>query len=306
MATEKKFQEYLNLNNILCRLSVNTRDEVFKLLLDTFKRHFDGLDEALAASGIAEREKQLPTVIAPGLAVPHARVEGITEPLVALASIPAGIDFQSEMGPVKLVVMVLSPLDQPNVHMQLLAALAQSLAKQEKISEVVDAKTPVEVMRALSGLSEAEMPDYLKASDVMRRNVPTVLENDTVRTALARFAATGATELVVVDLEGDLRGILSLEDLLKNSLPEHLLWMEDLSPISQFQPFAEMLSTAGDAKVADLMHEEFISVDSNVPAIQLAKLFLVNQVKQLIITGSAGKLAGVVDFREFCAKVFWE
>ena len=100
--------------------------------------------------------------------------------------------------------------------------------------------------------------------------------------------------------------MVSLTDLLKFSLPEHLLWMEDLTPIYRFQPFADMLKSSDDTRVADIMREEFVTVDSDVPAVQLAKLFLVHQVRKLIITGPEGRLAGVVELKEFCAKLFWE
>ena len=82
--------------------------------------------------------------------------------------------------------------------------------------------------------------------------------------------------------------------------------MEDLTPIYRFQPFADMLKSSDDTRVADIMREEFVTVDREVPAVQLAKLFLVHQVHKRIITGPGGKLAGVVELKEFCAKLFWE
>ena len=47
-------------------------------------------------------------------------------------------------------------------------------------------------------------------------------------------------------------------------------------------------------------------VSEDVPAIQLAKLFLEQKQSQLIITDKNGRLAGLVSLREFCAKFFWE
>ena len=131
------------------------------------------------------------------------------------------------------------------------------------------------------------------------------LETDTIGHAIRTFATTKSEELPVLDNAGDLRGVLALTDLLRYSLPKHLLWMENLTPIYQFQPFAEMLKTAEDNKVADVMREEVVTVESDVPAVQLAKLFLVDKVSQLIITRD-GKFAGVVELKSFCARLFWE
>ncbi|MDD3155347.1 MAG: CBS domain-containing protein, partial [Victivallaceae bacterium] len=144
------------------------------------------------------------------------------------------------------------------------------------------------------------------ALPILSREIVTLLESDTLAHAIETFATTRLEEIVVLDNVGDLRGVISLSDLLHYSLPEHLLWMEDLSPIYQFQPFAEMLKSAGDTRVADVMRDEFITVSEEVPAIQLAKQFWSTKVRQLVIVSATGKLVGVVDLGEFCSRLFWE
>ena len=94
--------------------------------------------------------------------------------------------------------------------------------------------------------------------------------------------------------------------VLTYTLPEHLLWMENLSPIYRFQPFVDLLKSASDTRVSDIMQELGEPVSEDVPAIQLAKLFLAQETAQLIITDANGRLAGLVSLREFCAKFFWE
>ena len=54
------------------------------------------------------------------------------------------------------------------------------------------------------------------------------------------------------------------------------------------------------------MREEFITVEENIPAIQLAKLFLVHKIQKLLVVDSSRKLAGVVELKDFSAKLFWE
>ena len=67
-----------------------------------------------------------------------------------------------------------------------------------------------------------------------------------------------------------------------------------------------MLKSASDTRVSDIMQELGEPVSEDVPAVQLAKLFLERKTSQLIITDKNGKLAGLVSLREFCAKFFWE
>ena len=105
-----------------------------------------------------------------------------------------------------------------------------------------------------------------------------------------------------------MRSTRSLQNfwVLKYSLPEHLIWLQDLSPIYNLQPFSDMLKTADETKVADVMQEEFLKVDEDAPAVVLAKMFLVNQVNQLVIVNKEGKLAGIVTLQNFSAKLFWD
>ncbi len=301
--TKRNFHEYLFANNILCGVHENDGRTVLNKLLAVLKRHFPELNIELATREVLAREELFPTVIAPGLAVPHARIPGLEAPLVAMACIPGGAAFNTD-SPVVVMILLLTPVDEPDLHMQLLSALAGTFRKPEAIGEAAKLGTPAAVISYFSG-NKIVIPDYLKARDVMAREVVTLRETDTLRDAIGRFATSREEELVVLDNTGDLRGVLALSDLLKFSLPEHLLWMEDLSPIYQFQPFSDMLKSAGDTRIADLMREEYIRVDENVPAIQLAKLFLVNKVRQLVITNGEGRLAGVVGLKDFTAKLFW-
>lgn len=304
--SNRSFNDFLSPNNIVCRCKAQDGRELLVTLLDILKRHFPALDRDYAFSEVMAREALFPTLIAPGLAVPHARLPGLVGPLVAMGLSREGVAFGTgEDEPVRVMILVLTPEDDPNSHMQLLAALAVDFNQPDAIETVSKLATPAEVLAYFSG-NAITIAEYLTAGDVMRQNVPTLKETDTLRHAIAMFATSHAEEIPVLDRDGDLRGVVSLADLLQFSLPEHLLWMEDLSSIYRFQPFADMLKNSADTHIADVMREEFLKVDREVPAIQLAKLFLVNRVRQLVITGKDGRLAGVVELKEFCAKLFWE
>jgi len=304
MDNYKHFYELLPLNNIVCGSSISDRDELLRELLGLLKRHHPALDLEAAVREVTAREEIFPTVIAPGLAVPHARMPGMTEPLLGMVCTPGGVDFKSEMGSVRITLLLLTPVDEPNLHLQILSELAKTFGEPGIVEGLLNCRTPGEVMRVFTS-NRQSTHDFLTAGDVMEPPPVVLHETDTLAEAIRSFATTKCSELVVLDSDGDLRGVLALTDLLKYSLPEHLLWMDDLSPINRFQPFSEMLKCAGETKVADVMREEFFSVEKNVPAIQVAKLFMVHQLRQLVIT-DGGKFAGVAELKAFCAKLFWE
>ena len=302
----KHFYDYLAAGNIICNSRAANSNEAINEMIELLSSHRVGLDPVMVRREVMERERVFPTVIAPGLAVPHARLLNLTEPLVALLTSPVGMDFGSpDMGLVKVAILLLTPGDDPGLHLQLLAALAKDFGSVEKVEDLSKLSAPKEVMNFLTG-SPLQIPDYLRVREIMNPAPVTILEQATLQEAIRVFARSGVEELPVVDDSGDLRGLLSLSDLLKFSLPEHILWLDDLSSMYHFQPFSEVLKSARETKVADIMREDYVSVGEGIPAIQLAKLFLKHQLRQLVVVDDNGKLAGVVELKVFSAKLFWE
>lgn len=303
-AVDSQFLKFLSESNIVCHSKSRNSGEIIRELVQVLGRNNGGLDTGKMIEAVSAREKLFPTVIAPGLAVPHARINGLERLLIALGTSTEGIDFGGGQM-VKAVFLILTPGDDPGLHLQVLAALGKFFSRSGTVEELSSIIGAGKIMNYLSG-GQITIPDYLKARDVMRRDVLTLQESDTLEDAINAFAHNKVEEIPIVDNENDLRGVISLADILKLSLPEHLLWMEDLSSIYRFQPFSEMLKTAGETKIADFMREEFLRADEDIPAIQLAKLFQTNGVRQIIITGADGRLAGIADIGDFSAKLFWE
>lgn len=300
----RTFCNFLQENNIVCGVNENNGKIVLENLISLLKRHYPELDIEYTRKEVESREALFPTMVAPGLAIPHARIPGLTEPLSAIACIPGGCDFGTD-DKAKVMVLLLTPVDNPNLHMQILAALANEFKDIDTIEKVSQITTAQEVISFFSA-DGSVIPDYLRASDLLEQFPDMLQETDSILDAVKKFAVTRSEELPVLDNTGDLRGVLSLADLFKYSLPEHFLWLEDLSPIYELQPFSDMLKTADETKVADIMREDFFKANVNDPAVKLAKIFMMNNLSQLLVVDDDGKVAGLVTLKNFSAKLFWD
>ena len=111
-------------------------------------------------------------------------------------------------------------------------------------------------------------------------------------------------ELPVVDADGDLVGIVSEEELIRLCLPEYITWMEDLSPILNFEPFAEILRREAYMPVMEIMvfADRFATVDEATPAIQVAKVMMRRDVRQVLVLRDK-KLMGIISIQDFIQKV---
>ena len=299
------FHRFLAEGNIVCGIEAKDSRELIQKLADRLCKTTPGLDKDKIVEAVVAREDVVPTVIAPGLAVPHARMADVDHLLVALGTSMEGIDFNSPgMPPVKIAALILTPKDDPGLHIQVLSALAKDFADQDNIERVAALEDAAAVLEYFT-TGELKLPSFVRARDLMIRKPVTLQESDTLKTVINTFATKKVKNIPVLDNEGDLRGVVALEDILKFSLPEHLLWMNDLSSIYRFQPFADMLKSDEETKLADFMNEEMITVDIDIPAVQLAKLFIMHKVDQIIVLDK-GKLAGVVNMKDFVLKLFWE
>lgn len=296
--------DFLREKNVLCALESRTRDEALAELLAFLHRAEGGFDREEALAEILLREKAGSVVIHPGVALPHARLGTIDRLKIAVGLSAQGVDFQaSGNGLVRAVFLVLTPKSEPGTYLQLVAGLARTLYALKDVRILAGCSTPAEVCGLLAG-GGGHLPPFLSASHVMNSQPVTLREGDHLGRALDVLCGQHLMDIPVVDEQGDLRGVVSLEDVLGLSLPEHVRWMEDLTPILRFEPFADLLRKERETRLADFMREQYVAVAPDVPAIQLARLFLAKGVRQILVL-EGRRLAGVVTLPGFVAKLFW-
>lgn len=102
-----------------------------------------GRPAAQIAQALQERERQGSTGIGHGVALPHARLEGITEVVIAALRSAKGLPFAAPDGEdVQLLIAVLVPRNAPTIHLETLSTLAARLADaglREKLRNTGDA-----------------------------------------------------------------------------------------------------------------------------------------------------------------------
>jgi mannitol/fructose-specific phosphotransferase system IIA component (Ntr-type) len=135
---------------ILCGCRFPTRDDLLEGLVALAAREYGWTDGADVARRVREREAKMSTSIGLGIAVPHARMEDRERIQVAAACVPAGLDFQaSDRKPVRLVLLLVSPVSAPGIHVQALAAASRLAPRQ--VEQLVCSSTPQDFLEVLKG-----------------------------------------------------------------------------------------------------------------------------------------------------------
>jgi mannitol/fructose-specific phosphotransferase system IIA component (Ntr-type)/CBS domain-containing protein len=290
---------------VLCHTELTERDALIRELVRALGPALDQGESEDVIGQIIKRENEMPNVVAPGIALPHARLRGLQRLVVAVATTTRGVRFsEGADGMAKLVILVLAPHDSPAAYLQALSSLARILQTPGSSDKVAALESREQVWHFFErgGLI---LPDYVCAGDIMRQEFVSVRVDDTCETAIDLFTRHQLADLPVIDSDNKLVGLVTADALLRVCLPDYILWMEDLSPIINFEPFVELLRNEGKTWLADIMSDDYATVSEESPAIEVAKGMCKRDVRQvLVVRGDI--LVGVIAIEDFIAKVLRE
>jgi CBS domain-containing protein len=141
----------------------------------------------------------------------------------------------------------------------------------------------------------------MQTRDVMNHQPPTVSASATFREAAAAFTESGATDLVVVDDEDGLVGVLSEGDLLRALFPN----LDELTARggSMTEAFAAFLQNGGhlaDQPIGRIVIRDPIVVEPTDPLLRVATVMASRQIRRLPVV-EGGKVAGTVSRADICA-----
>jgi Kef-type K+ transport system membrane component KefB/mannitol/fructose-specific phosphotransferase system IIA component (Ntr-type) len=104
-----------------------------------------------ARSAVIERELVAPTGLGDEVAIPHAALDGLTRPLLALGIAPRGIDFDAPDGrPARVVFLLLIPPKAYESEVRILASIARATYDARAREELLSASGIDEVVEVLS------------------------------------------------------------------------------------------------------------------------------------------------------------
>ncbi len=298
------FSSFFTPKDIICRKEFKSRNEAIKEILKmlAYNRGIGNVDEVFNA--IIEREEGFSTVLAEGVAMPHARLAGIDDIIVGIAVSEKGIVFTDENPAVNLIVLILTPKDKPSLYLQVLSSFSKALIDNKITSAIDSLKDPEDVWKFFNR-KNLNLPDYICAGDIMSVNPVCLTEHQTLKDAIDFFVNKNMQDIAVVDKDGDLIGVVTAFELLKVCLPDYILWMDDLSPIINFEPFSHILQNESNTWLAEIMSYEYAVVNEDAPAIMVAQEITKKNTRQAFVLREK-KLIGIITLQQFLNKVLRE
>ncbi|MEZ8123594.1 fructose-specific PTS transporter subunit EIIC [Vibrio splendidus] len=140
----------INQDLIKLSLSANSKEDVFKELIDVLYAQGRISDKAQFLADIKAREEQSNTGFEEGIALPHAKSTAVIKPAVVIGVHQQGIEYGADDGqPSKLFFMIASPDGGDNHHIEVLAELSSKLIEEGFIESFMNAQSEQEALELL-------------------------------------------------------------------------------------------------------------------------------------------------------------
>ncbi|MBE0537331.1 MAG: PTS sugar transporter subunit IIA [Phycisphaerae bacterium] len=132
-------------------LEGSDKEAVITELIDVLAANDYLLDRNVVLESVLLREQTRSTGIGSGIAIPHGKCGGVKELVMAIGITAQPIDFDSiDNRPVKIVVLLASPLDRTGPHIQALARISRLMLDDGFKTKLEQAATAEEVYTLIS------------------------------------------------------------------------------------------------------------------------------------------------------------
>lgn len=129
-----KLSEIVCIDAVVPELAATDRDQVIKELAGALEKagKLGSANGDTIARAVIKRENEASTGIGKGVAVPHVKHKAIEGVVAAIGCSAEGIDFSSlDKELVYSVILLLSPKDNPDRHLQAMESIFKNLQKDD-------------------------------------------------------------------------------------------------------------------------------------------------------------------------------
>ena len=141
----------INTDTIDLNLKGSTKKEIINELLDILFKAGRIKDREAAYNAVMDREDKMSTGMKHGIAIPHGKSSTIQDLVACIGISEKPVDFNSlDKLPCRIFIMTLSPVEKTGPHLQFLAEVSLLFKSSEKREEILNAKTPEEILRILT------------------------------------------------------------------------------------------------------------------------------------------------------------
>lgn len=149
-AVEEDLNAYLDPSLCATGVVVQNKDRLFRRFAKAASKRNKALDTDDLVQRLEKRERQSPTVVGGGVAIPHAFVKGLDTPVIGAISLKRSVPFTSNGdGRIRTVFFVVGDETKPQFHISILARIARLCSTPEFLDAFAGARTNRELYKTI-------------------------------------------------------------------------------------------------------------------------------------------------------------
>ena len=245
----------------------------------------------------------IPITLSDQVIVCHFRLSTIERLQIAFAFLNNGIEpnKNNSTGKTKILIVIVSPKKRPDLFLKVEKALKSLFNNKNNKESLLKFTNSEGIWNFIDQTNEC-MPDNIYAGDIMTDVNETLYENNTLKDAIDLFVKSNLLNIPVIDSEKELIGEVNANELMKICLPRHILWMDDIGPIINFEPYYNMLQHEDNTWLAEIMTHEIAIVQIDDFAMKAA-IAMTKKESNCAYVLDDKKLVGIITLEYFLNKV---
>jgi len=297
-----KLSSILNKDLIVLNVKAHTKRGAIEELIDVVCRQYKDLDKQELFRAIMYREAQQSTYLGKSLALPHARIDGLNDFIIACGRSDEGLHFEETTDAVTFVVMILSCKTKINILLQTMAAFAAIFSNDDLVTRMTTAASVDEFMEVIEA-STVEVKHTLVAKDIMQKDIITLSLDWPLKKVLDIFFTENISGAPVVNADGTIAGVVTEKEIIRIGFPPYMDFMDNISFLDNFEPFEEVFKKEDEIFVKDMYTKDYVFVHENVSVIQLAFYFVHRDCRRILVIDDNKKLLGLIMRKDVIRKV---
>ena len=148
--SEHEFKKLISPELIITELKSETKEDLLKEMVMVLTNSGKVRDWEHVYKDVLDREKIMSTGMDKGIAIPHAKSEGVVSACVAVGIKKEGIDFDAlDKQPSKIFFLIVSPKKANSPHLQILASVSSIVRNKEILEKIFNANNAEEICKIL-------------------------------------------------------------------------------------------------------------------------------------------------------------
>ncbi len=132
---------------VVLNLDLKQKSQVIEKMLSLVEHHEGVKDIGKLREDVLHREQEMSTGIGKSIALPHAKTAGVSQPVLAFATLGSAMDFDSiDEEPVRLVFLLATPEDMLAEHLKLLGRITKLAGREDFRQRLLLSASPAEVI----------------------------------------------------------------------------------------------------------------------------------------------------------------